>query len=224
VNVAYTVKRITAPTDRVVTAQDVKAQIGDDPNVSNAIVERFIDAVTIACEDYSRRAFLTQTFELVLDHFPKERPSDAPWWLDTVYSFANAVEVPMPPLQSVTSIKVFNYDNTESTIDSGVYFVNTRSEPGSIVPRQLETWPTEVLPEAGVVIRFVAGYGDDPSDVPLDIRSAVAMQAGHLLSLRDPAVVSRSIDNASVTYRDVGDEGLIQPVRRLLQQYRIVRL
>jgi phage conserved hypothetical protein, phiE125 gp8 family len=130
----------------------------------------------------------------------------------------------MPPLQSVTSIKVFDYSNNESTIDSGVYFVNTRSEPGSIVPRQLETWPTEVLPEAGVVIRFVAGYGDDPGDVPLDLRSAVAMQAGHLLSLRDPPVQARTIDNASVTYREVGEEGLIRPVRRLLDHYRIVRL
>jgi len=222
--VPYTVKRITAPAQRVVAAQDVKTMIGDDPNISNALVERMIDAVTIACEDYSRRAFITQTFELVLDHFPKERPSDAPWWLDTVYSFANAVEVPMPPLQSVTSIKVFDYSNNESTIDSGVYFVNTRSEPGSIVPRQLETWPTEVLPEAGVVIRFVAGYGDDAGDVPLDLRSAVAMQAGHLLSLRDPAVQARTIDNASVTYREVGEEGLIRPVRRLLDHYRIVRL
>ena len=220
----YTIKRITAPAERLVTAQEVKDQIGADPDVGNPTVERIIDAVTLEAEKYTGRAFITQTFELVLDHFPKERPSDAPWWLDTVYSFANAVEIPRPPLQSVTSIKVFDYENQESTINSSVYFVNTRSEPGSVVPQQLETWPTEVLPEAGVVIRFVAGYGDNPTDVPADIRLAVITQCAHVLSQRDPSVKSESIDNASVTYRDGDMNGLIGTVKGMLDDYRIIKL
>lgn len=221
---AYTIRRVTPPVNRLVTAQEVKVLIGADPDVSNAAVERIIDAVTIEAEKYTRRAFLTQTFDLFLDHFPKERPSDAPWWLDTVYSFANAVEIPRPPLQSVTSIKVLDYSNNETTIDSGVYFVNNRSDPGSVVPRQLETWPTEVLPEAGVTIRFVAGYGDEAEDVPADIRLAVITQSAHVLSQRDPAVKSESVDNASVTYRDGDTNGLIGTVKGMLDDYRVLRL
>jgi len=222
--VAYTIKRITPPANRLATAQEVKDQIGADPDVGNTTVERIIDAVTIEAEKYTGRAFLTQTLELILNQFPAERPVDAPWWLDTIFSFANAIEIPRPPLQSVTSIKVFDYSNQESTIDSGVYFVNTRSEPGSVVPQQLEQWPTEVLPEAGVVIRFIAGYGAAATDVPADIRLAVVTQAAHVLSSRDPSVKSESIDNASVTYRDGDQNGLIGTVKGMLNDYRILRL
>ena len=221
---SYTIRRVTAPAERLVTAQEVKDQIGADPDVGNPQVERIIDAVTLHAERFTGRAFITQTFDLFLDHFPKERPVDAPWWLDTVYSFANAIEIPRPPLQSVTSIKVLDYSNTESTIDSGVYFVNTRSEPGSVVPRQLETWPTEVLPEAGVTIRFVAGYGDAATDVPADIRLAVVTQAAHTLSQRDPAVERESIDNASVTYLTGFDGQFIPAVQNALSQYKVIRL
>ena len=122
------------------------------------------------------------------------------------------------------SIKVLDYSNQESTIDPAVYFVNNRSDPGSVVPQQLETWPTEVLPEAGVTIRFTAGYGDDATDVPADIRLAVVTQAAHVLSQRDPAVERESIDNASITYRDGNQNGLISVVKGMLDDYRVLRL
>lgn len=221
---SYTIKRVTAPVNRLATALEVKTQIGADPDVGNPAVERIIDAVTLHAERYTGRAFLTQTFDLFMDSFPKERPADAPWWLDTIYSFANAIEIPRPPLQSITSIKVLDYSNNETTIDSGVYFVNNRSEPGSVVPRQLETWPTEVLPEAGVTIRFVAGYGANATDVPDDIRLAVITQAAHTLSQRDPAVASESIDNASVTYVSGLEGQFIPGVKAALDQYRVIRL
>lgn len=218
---AFTIKRVTAPVNRLATAQEVKTQIGSDPDVSNASVERIIDGVTLHAERYTGRAFLTQTFDLFMDQFPRERPVDAPWWLDMVYSFANAFEIPRPPLQSITSIKVLDYANNETTLSSDLYFVNNRSEPGSVTPRQLEQWPTEVLPEAGVTIRFVAGYGVNATDVPIDLRLAVVTQAAHALSQSDPAVLSESIDNASITYRTDQVGQWIPSVKAALDQYKV---
>ena len=219
----YTVKVVTPPASRPVTAQEVKQQVGTDPDVGNNYVESVIDAVTRVCETYTRRAFITQTHELILDRFPRRERAEYPWWLDTALNFADAVRIPYPPLQSVDSVVTFDYDNQTSTLDANAYFVNTRSEPGTIVPTQLNTWPTEVLPEAGVVITYTAGYGDAAADVPEPIRAAITLEAAHYLSQTDPGITRESIDNASITYGEWNDQ-LLPAVKSALHPYRITKV
>jgi len=219
----YTVKVVTPPATRPVTAQEVKQQVGTDPDIGNPYIETVIDAVTRVCERYTRRAFITQTHELILDRFPRRERAEYPWWLDTVFNFADAVRIPYPQLQSVDSVTTFDYANQTSTLSADAYFVNTRSEPGTIVPTQLNTWPTEVLPEAGVVIRYTAGYGDDAEDVPAPLRAAIILEAAHYVSQQDPGIVSESIDNASITYGGWEDQ-LLPQVKSALHAYRVPKV
>jgi len=107
------------------------------------------------------RAFITQTLEYWLDSFPN----------------VDSVRMPMPPLQSVSSIKYYDVDNVEYTIAATEYYVDTKDQFGGWVTlNDSKSWPTTTLrPANGVCITFVAGYGDAGSDVPADIRHAILL-------------------------------------------------
>jgi len=103
-------------------------------------------------------ALITQTWELVLDAWPGVE-----------------LRLPKPPLQSVTSIKYTDIDGNESTLAAATYLVDGDSWPGRLVLRDGQSWPSVTLREiGGVVIRFVAGYGD-ADDVPTPIRQAMQL-------------------------------------------------
>jgi uncharacterized phiE125 gp8 family phage protein len=112
------------------------------------------------------RALVTQTWDLVLDAFPlpNARPE---------CEAANrkaAILLPLPPLQSVTSVKYLDANGVQQTLDPTAYQVDTRSEPGELMPAYGTQWPTARSGAANAVtVRFVAGYGPPPA-VPEPIK------------------------------------------------------
>jgi len=111
------------------------------------------------------RALVTQTWDLRLDCFPR-------------FQWGARIELPMPPLQSVTSIKYLDDTGTETTIDPGDYVVEPGHYLGRIRPAYGLTWPTARDETGAVRIRFVAGYGT-AADVPPPIKHAILLLVGH---------------------------------------------
>jgi hypothetical protein len=111
------------------------------------------------------RALVTATWDYFLDCFPvtpmtgHERP-DAIWQRQT------AILVPLPPLQSVTSITYVDVNGAPQTLAPTEYVVDTKSEPGELAPAAGKQWPVAGPSAYGglnsVTIRFVAGYGTAP--------------------------------------------------------------
>ncbi len=119
------------------------------------------------------RALISQTWALSLGRFPAE------------------ISLPLPPCQSVTSIAYVDENGVAQTLDAANYTLVGAggSGPASIVPSWGNAWPsTRDVPEA-VTVTFVAGYGDDPLDVPEPIRTAIKMIVAHLYEHRE-AVIS----------------------------------
>ncbi len=142
-------------------------------------------------EDYQKRAYITQTWDMFLDRFPR--------W--------NRIEIPLPQLQSITAITFFDVDDTEATFSSDKYFVDTQSEPGRVVLNDGETWPQEILrPANGVKIRFIAGYGDAATDVPTQTRTAIKLLIGHLYENREATVVGSTIVEAPFAVKAILDK------------------
>src|SRR6185295_4859943 len=52
---------------------------------------------------------------------------------------SGAIEIPWPPLQSVTSIKYLDANGQEQTLPPADYTVDTISEPGLVIPAT--AWP-----------------------------------------------------------------------------------
>ena len=141
---------VTAPLIEPVTLAEAKdhlrVSIADDDDYITGLIaaaRRFV-------ENDLGRALITQTWDLFLSEFPT----------------VDEIEIPHPPLQSVTSLKYKNSAGTETTWAASNYIVDTNSEPGRIVLTYSNSWPTDTLyPANPITIRFVAGYGDDRSDV-----------------------------------------------------------
>lgn len=85
------------------------------------------------------------------------------------------VDLPRAPLISVTSVKYYGTDDTEYTLSSDDYLVDTATDPGRVVLDYGVVLPTTILREArAVVVQYVAGYGDADS-VPAFIKDAIMM-------------------------------------------------
>lgn len=169
---------ITAPSVEPVTTAEAKAQVRVDINDDDTLIAAQIVAARIKAEGFLRRALVTQTWELVMDAFPGDR----------------ALEIPLPPLQSVTSIKYTDSNGNESTFSSGDYIVDTDSSPGRVVLKLDASWPGDTLQAAnGVRVRFVAGYGNAGSDVPQHMRQAILLMIGHWYENREETVATGNI-------------------------------
>lgn len=127
---------------------------GFDPELEN-----YVRGLMVAGRQYVetllKRQFVTATYDWRLDCFP-------PW----------EIEIPLPPLQSVTSITYVDVSGTSTVFSSSNYSVDIYSEPGRVTPTYDQTWPSTRYQNNAVTIRFVCGYGLAVS-VPQSIKAAI---------------------------------------------------
>lgn len=139
-------------------------------SLEDTLLTGFITAAREYCEGYQNRAYITQTWELLLDEFP-----------DSV------IQIPLPPLQTVGV--TINYHDTALAVHliaAADYQVDIDSYKGRICPVYGKVWPTAILRSMnGVVVQFIAGYGLLTTDVPEDIRLAIKLLAGHMYEHRE---------------------------------------
>jgi uncharacterized phiE125 gp8 family phage protein len=143
---------ITPPAKEPISLEQAKRWLREDSDDQDDVIEDLITVCRLYGENYTRRAYVTQTLELSLPSFP---------WNTTI------VELPRPPLQSVISVKYVDTSGNLQLIDplSGTnsYQVDTRREPGLIKPTYLNFWPATRNDFNAVQIRYVVGYPDDGS-------------------------------------------------------------
>ena len=164
-------KLITPPKFEPVTVAEAKLHARIDETEDDTLVADLIATAREMAETYTRRVFVTQTWQALLDQFPR----------------SNALELPKPPLFSVTHIKTYDDSDTPATLAPSNYFVDTATEPGRIVLRDAaSSWPSVDRVANGVEIQFVAGYGQ-PSAVPNSIKQGILQILMHLYDNRGDA-------------------------------------
>lgn len=142
-------------------------------SAEDTLLTNLIKAAREYCEGFTNRAYITQVWDLLLDSFP----------------VGDSISIPYPPLVSVASVKYYDTENTEATMDSGDYYVDTYKEPGRIVLGYNKSWPTTILrPANGVIIRFTAGYGAAAA-VPQKVKQAMLMLISYWFENREAAQV-----------------------------------
>lgn len=168
-------KLITAAALDPVDLATVKAHLRVEHSGDDALIAFYLGAIasTLQGKDGSLgRALITQTWDLYLDAFP-----------------CAEILLPLAPLQSVTSIKYDDTNGVEQTISASNYTVDSVSEPGWIAPNANYSWPDTLEAVNAVRVRFVAGYGNNPSDVPPAIRAAILLATATLYEHRESVVV-----------------------------------
>lgn len=175
---------VTPPAQEPVTLDEAKVHLRVDDDTEDAYIESLIAAAREWCENYQRRAYITQVRELQLDGFPRR-----PW-----------IRLPRPPLQQVTAIKYVRADGTEAIFDPSLYVVDTASQPGRVLLAPEASWPSVDLQPGGAVrITYTCGYGDTPDTVPAGVRAAILLLVGHWYAHREAvitATVSKELEFA----------------------------
>jgi len=158
---------VTQPTKEPITLAFVKPHLNIVIDDDDLILSSYIGAARDHVEKMLSRSLITQTWDYSID------------------SFADKIEIPKPPLQSVTSIKYRDENGVTQTLGSSVYDVDTGVEPGVIRLAYDQSWPSIRCVSNAITIRFVAGYGDNPGDIPFSVRQAIALFVGHLYENRE---------------------------------------
>lgn len=187
---------ITKPTVEVVSLAEVKAHLRVDTTDHDVALAGYLHAARRWAQTYTRRVFNTQTWDITLDGWP-------------VVAGEHRIDFPWSPVQSVTTISYVSDAGVTTTLPTTEYLVRGLGTDGLpyIVEAYEKTWPTVRSTPESVTVRFVAGYGSQPGDVPEEIRAAIML---HVEILFDRNPQNRTLLE---TARDA-----------LLDPYRVVRV
>lgn len=175
---------ITPPVNSPVSLADAKVHLRVDGTDEDTLIQLYIDAATQSAQDFLKRALITQTLEMTMDGFVESAKLDLVWegtltgYRQDIEGFSDIIDVWRAPIQSVTSITTFDDDNASTVYASANYELDAKK--GRIYLNQNNVWPTDLRDYAGVKVRYVAGYGDDPADVPADIRMAILQHVSQM--------------------------------------------
>jgi len=126
-----------------------------------------------AAELQLSRYLITQTIDAYFDRFPE--------------SFV------LPPLQTVTSITYVDALGATQTLASNQYQVDAVSVPARIIPVSGVTWPAVADRMNAVKVRFVAGYGDDPEDVPACVKHWMLLRIKQAIDVPHSMLISGAV-------------------------------
>lgn len=164
-------KLITAMTTEPVSLDDVRMHLRlTDDTTEDPLITSLIERARLYCEKHTGRAFGTQTWEAYLNYWPDR----------------NYINLPMPPLQSVTSVKYLDSAGTETTMtETTQYLVDSDSDIGKIVLPYSVTWPSfTAYPIRPIRIRFIAGY----TVLPEPLKQAMLLMIGNWYENREHGV------------------------------------
>lgn len=109
----------------------------------------------------------------------------------TMKTWKQKTELPRPPLQQVTKVEYRDTAGTWQEVASSSYEVNTKASPGFIrfggdydVP---DTYEDEEYPWR---FTYKAGHGDEPKEIPSEIRLRVMNAIGTLFMKREDMMIS----------------------------------
>jgi uncharacterized phiE125 gp8 family phage protein len=148
-----------------------------------------IEAAEKHLEQATGRAFLTQTRTVHFD------------------GFCRRLELPVSPVQSITSVKYLDRNGVEHTIDPADYTAAplNSDDPAYLYPASGKSWPMADM----VTVELVAGYGEASANVPAPLKEAVKQLAAHWYENREAVLVGVNAQAIPLGLFD-----LIEPYRR----------
>jgi len=204
---------ITAPATEPLTLAETKTYLRVDVADEDAYISGLIATARMWVEKRIGRALITQTWEYVLDAWPGSVANG--WWDGAVQkpvtgSSRRAVELPLPPLQSVTFVQTYDDADQITVFEASNYLVDATRIPGRLVLRTGQVWPSVTRAANGIEIRFIAGYGGTAADVPGTFRQALLILVAHWFENR-VQINGRALPRTA----PAAVEALLAPFRRV---------
>jgi hypothetical protein len=193
---------VTPPAEEPITLAEAKLHLRRDTafTADDSLITSLISAARRMCEAHVGQAFVTQTLAMHLDGFPTAGgyynreirqawasaggiPGGFGFQPGMVPNSTGVIDLLYPPLQSVSSVRYYDFSGTLQTVDPSAYVVSPGT-PGRIQAAYSRVWPVSRPTVDAVVITFVAGYGA-ASAVPDNVKAAMKLIVGHLYENRE---------------------------------------
>ena len=185
----------SGPAEEPVTVSEAKAHLRLDGSAEDILIASLIVTSRLHVEAALGLALITQGWRLTLDRWPD----------------GGEVRFPLRPIQSITSVAVFDEDGTPAVVPSEDYLLDGQALRPRLIPREGK-WPAPGQRANGIGIQFAAGIGDEAEDIPQPIRHAILLLVAHWYEHRDPLEVGAAATAIPAVVSD------------LLRPYREVRL
>lgn len=184
---------ITPPATQPITLDEAKAWLRVTGTAEDALITALIVGATLSVENVLRRKIMTQTVRGYWDFFPS--------CFDLAYG--NITDTP--------EVFYLDTDDVETEVDPATLDYFLLGNNGVIVPKILNSWPTNVKSLSGSVwVQYETGYEGTDEGVPETLKTAIKMVVGSHYAHREHIVTSSGIASLEVA----------QSVSWLLSPYR----
>lgn len=213
----YRLNLVTAPVIEPVTVTEAKLFMLVSSSDDDTLITNLIIAARTNAEAFTKRAFITQTWKMLMDNYPQQKGE--PWWHGvkqlpiSVITGKTFIDIPLAPLQSVTHFKTYDDADSATTFSASNYYVSEYSgdfaPAGKITLRSGQTFPGFGRNADGIEIQFVAGYGTTATSVPYQIKQAILQEVSYMYENRGACATGGMCCNTA---------------QKLLQPFRLERL
>ena len=157
------------PAQEPVSLLEAKDFMRLDGSEDDVLVSTLITAARIHIETTLGKILITQNWSYFLDKWPQSK---------TTY-------LPIDPIQTIEEVRFHDAQGSYEVIPVEDYSTDIISNHPRI--RFHGAKPVNATSHFNQLeIRFVAGFGDEPADVPSDLKQALHMLAAHWFEQRDP--------------------------------------
>lgn len=154
----------TAPAEEPVSLAEAKTQMRVDHTDEDTLFTEWIEAARELVEHDTSRQYITATWNLHRDKFPKAN---------------QPLRINKPPVQTINAITYYDAAGSLQTFNASKYRLDDTSAPGRVVLVNGESWPVvESSRPKALTVEFVAGYGLATA-VPKRVKQAIKLLVGH---------------------------------------------
>ena len=188
-------KLLTQPALEPVTLAEMKAHARIDDVTEENLLSSLITAARLWVEHYTGKVLISRSYAYALD--------DAPG--------GSELALPVAPVKAVTRIETIDDSGVVTIMNDAATFLDEACNPPRVVLKNGASWPVLARDAHALVVTYVAGYGDAPSDVPELLRLAIKQLALHWYEHRGDAITG-------------GSQIVPMTVLALLQPYRTLHM
>lgn len=172
------------PAEEPLSTAEAKAQLRWTHSSEDSLVDTYVAAARQMLERLTRRAFILQTWQTSLDHFPNGCG-------DTFGANGYAIPLARGPLVEVTGISYVDADGDAQVLDPSAYLAETAAQPGRIWPAYQVPWPATQPGVNAVTVTYTAGYADAETFAAAEpaLMEALRLLVGHYGNNREAVVV-----------------------------------
>lgn len=183
---------VTVPAVELVTLDQAKKFCRIESKDEDPLVTDLVAAARRRCEMRMRQAYITQVWDQYCDGFP---------------AGGCGLELKRSPVQSVTSITYYPAAGGSATVSAADYYLEAFRTRGARIHLNIDkAWPSAVLRVTdGVVVRFSAGFGAAPEQVPEHVRLAIKQLVAFWYQNREateqiPAAIDELLTQSSSSF------------------------